>query len=313
MTHQAIEAGGGNAGEGQTVSEDEAPAVVSAVNNNFFHNDDFRRLFLRIVGTDTVMKMRVLNKAWRRVGDNFIDGKVESGVMVVVGGNDLSKEDIVDLTERRALVTQVVFLLNITKVVDYACWYAINLVVVEIPEGVEYIGSRAFYGCSSLTTVSFPTTLKSICGAAFENCSSLENVDLFHTQLRELGSFAFDCCEELKSMTIPDSLQTLGEYVFADCSKLVPSTIDTKNIENDKAVTVEVVHYLRTTQVEIVKLKLQLAENDKVVAALKSKTNELTKTNAEQANMNAELVKIITKQATTIDKQATAIANLTAK
>ncbi|GMH81625.1 hypothetical protein TrVE_jg12559 [Triparma verrucosa] len=114
-------------------------------------------------------------------------------------------------------------------------------------------------------------------------------------------------------MTIPDSLQTLGEYVFADCSKLVPSTIDTKNIENDKAVTVEVVHYLRTTQVEIVKLKLQLAENDKVVAALKSKTNELTKTNAEQANMNAELVKIITKQATTIDKQATAIANLTAK
>ena len=153
MTHQAIEAGGGNAGEGKTVSEGEAPSEVSAasaVDNNFFHNDDFRRLFLRIVGTDTVMKMRVLNKAWRMVGDDFIDEKVESGEMVVHGGNDISRDNAEALVERRALVKQVVFLLNITKVGDRACAFASKLVAVDIPEGITTIGYCSFYKCSSL-------------------------------------------------------------------------------------------------------------------------------------------------------------------
>ena len=112
--------------------------------------------------------------------------------------------------ERRALVTRVIFLLNVTKVGELACCYAVNLVVVEIPEGVKSIGEMAFMRCASLTTNSFPTTLTSIGVAAFEDCSSLAIVDLLHTNLQELGHGAFNDCSELKSMIIPDSLQTLG-------------------------------------------------------------------------------------------------------
>ncbi|GMH54983.1 hypothetical protein TrST_g3720 [Triparma strigata] len=123
--------------------------------------------------------------------------------------------------ERMKQVTKVVFLLNITKVGKWACWYT-NLVVVEIPEGVESIDFRAFYYCKSLTSVSFPTTLKLVGNQAFWYCSSLVNVDLLHTNLQKIEEYAFSHCSELKSMTIPDSLQTLGQYIFDGCCKLSP-------------------------------------------------------------------------------------------
>ena len=43
------------------------------------------------------------------------------------------------------LVTQAIFLQNLPRVGDYACYCAINLVVVKIPEGIESIGYAAFY------------------------------------------------------------------------------------------------------------------------------------------------------------------------
>ena len=49
----------------------------------------------------------------------------------------------------------MIFLQNITKVGNFACHFAINLVVVDIPKGVERIGHGAFFHCKSLTTVFF--------------------------------------------------------------------------------------------------------------------------------------------------------------
>ncbi|GMH52649.1 hypothetical protein TL16_g01277 [Triparma laevis f. inornata] len=156
--------------------------------------------------------------------------------------------------ERNKLVTQVIFLLNITKVGDHACCGAANLVLVEIPEGVERIGAFAFADCTSLTTVSFQETLKSIGEYAFGGFSSLDSVDLLHTNLQELGEGAFEECSELKRMTIPDSLQTLGdrgdtrgEVVFYKCFKLVPSYIHVELYEHNNIAS-KVAGYIRIQQ-----------------------------------------------------------------
>ncbi|GMI09539.1 hypothetical protein TrLO_g1297 [Triparma laevis f. longispina] len=127
--------------------------------------------------------------------------------------------------ERHVLATRVNFLLNVTKVGENAFSYAVNLVVVDFPDGVERIGNDAFFGCTSLTTVSFPTMLTAIGEYAFHYCISLENVDLLHTNFQELGEGVVTECENLKSMTIPDSLQTLGGEVIRGSSKLVPSNV----------------------------------------------------------------------------------------
>ena len=92
--------------------------------------------------------------------EGIIEGAegVRSGELLVNGGRATSLEEARTRKTRLELVNRVIFLLNITKVGDHACWCARNLVVVEIPEGIKSIGDGAFTGCRSLTTVSFPTT-----------------------------------------------------------------------------------------------------------------------------------------------------------
>jgi len=200
------------------------PDLVPHVQDQFMHTDDFKRLLFDFASGNLLMKMRVLCKDWRRVADTFIDGEVESGEMIVIGDGDLNYDatiyEYIALERAQRNVTQVVFLLNVTKVGERSCEWAVNLVVVEIPEGVESIGDYAFADCRNLTTVSFPTTLTSISLGAFQECSSLDDVDLFRTQLQEIGEEAFFRCSELESMALPNSLQTLGEHVFGECYSL---------------------------------------------------------------------------------------------
>ena len=90
---------------------------------------------------------------------------------MVHGGNDISYGKALDLRERRKNVTDVVFLLNITTIGEYACKYCVSLVTVVVPEGIESIGEQAFRFCTSLLNVTFPKSLKSICYLAFCNCT----------------------------------------------------------------------------------------------------------------------------------------------
>ncbi|GMI18275.1 hypothetical protein TrLO_g2771 [Triparma laevis f. longispina] len=197
--------------------------------NDFISTIDFKRLFVGFVHVEMLLVLREVCKGWNDVVVERVDEIFESGEMIVQDGKDIRYGGVLAREERRELVTRVIFLLNITKVRINACAWADNLVVVDIPEGVEIIGDGAFRTCRSLTAVSFPTTLKSIGESAFNSCSSLENVDLLHTNLQEIETGAFHGCPELKSMTIPVSHQTLGGDAFWGCSKLVPRYINTYN------------------------------------------------------------------------------------
>ncbi|GMH79038.1 hypothetical protein TL16_g08012 [Triparma laevis f. inornata] len=254
-------------------------STVPAMTSQFMFTDDFKRLLLEFVMGDTLMTLRLATKAWKRVTDTFIDKGVKIGELIVHDGKDISEEKADALEERRTIATRVIFFLNITKVGKHACADAINLIVVDIPEGVVSIDGGTFYNCESLTSVSFPTTLATIGVQGFDGCTSLENVDLLHTNLQHLGSYAFESCENLTSMTIPDSLQTIGRHVFWHCSKLVPSNIDVDYIydhsdEDEKFLnytsksldtTPQVVAHLRYVQLEFL-----LADKDAENLALKA-------------------------------------------
>ncbi|GMH51864.1 hypothetical protein TL16_g01107 [Triparma laevis f. inornata] len=214
--------------------------------NNFLNTDDFRRLLVPFLPGETLMTLVLATKAWNAVVDAFVDERVASGEMIVHGGNDINWEDVMARQERRKLTTRVIFPLNITMIGEHACFMAVNLIVVDILEGVESIGDGALAKCNSLITVSFPTTLKSIGHGAFGFCTCLENVDLLHANLQKLGERAFGACSELKSMTIPDSLQAFGRHVFFRCSKLVTSSIDVNNYDGNK--TPKVIAHLRSKQ-----------------------------------------------------------------
>ena len=227
----------------ESASVNEPPA---AGGDDFMHTDDFRRLFVGFVMIDTLVAMRWLDRKWHKVVEKkLIELEDEPfGGMIVHGGNDVSDDEVESdaREDRMNQVTNVVFLLNITKVGDCACYLASILVVIDIPEGITSIGLASFYYCSSLKEIKFPKSLTSIGISSFADCSSLEQVDLLHTNLEELGDRAFEDCTSLREMKVPDSLQTFGAHVFTFCSKLVPSDIDV-NHDNEA-----VVAYLRSIQ-----------------------------------------------------------------
>ncbi|GMH74043.1 hypothetical protein TL16_g06354 [Triparma laevis f. inornata] len=288
-----------------------------------------RRRFVELVPGDTLVRLRLMTKVWKAAADAFIDEGVKSGMMIVHGGKDEDwfLSNTVKGT-RRKLVTRVIFLLNVAKVGHYAIAFTVNLVVVDIPEGVVSIGDFAFGNCTSLTTVSFPTTLKLVDESAFYKYSSLGNVDLLHTNLKESGRWAFADCSELKKMTIPDSLQTLGHHVFHRRSKLVPSNInvdcdsdDGNEDENDYHIdtTPQVVFHLRYVQhqiqlakknAEVAALKATVAERDDEVTTLQTENGTLKTDNvtlkATVAECDDEVTALETENATLktqIDKQ----------
>lgn len=47
---------------------------------------------------------------------------------------------------------------------------------VIVPDGVTFIGTHAFEGCSGVKTIRFPETVEQIKQYAFKNCYSLENI-----------------------------------------------------------------------------------------------------------------------------------------
>ena len=272
---------GGSQNQGQGQGPIVAPASPTT-KDDFMATDDFMRLLRGYVDvTDLFHTFRLVSKPWQRIVEELIDREFESGVLAFHDGNDINYDEVDARRERRALVARVVFLLNITEVGDCACCLAVNLVVVDIPEGVERIRDSAFASCSSLTTVSFPTTLTLVESVVFYNCTSLENVDLRHTNLQELGECAFQFCSELKSMTIPDSLQKLGKLVFYNCFKLVHSYIDVGNSSNDA--TSEVLKYLY----EKMKSDHMAKDIKKIIVALNS--NATADQTTRIASLEAEL------------------------
>ena len=95
-----------------------------------------------------------------------------------------------------------------------------DVVVLEIPEGVETIERGALSGLMSLRKLILPSTLKSIGPSAFENCYGLEQVEFRTTQLEALPERAFRGCLNLPSVSLPQGLVNIGKSAFDGCKSL---------------------------------------------------------------------------------------------
>ena len=104
-----------------------------------------------------------------------------------------------------------------------APWYDASLrlrikkVVVE--KGITYVGTRAFYDCSEMTSVSLPTTLETMGADVFMYCTGLTSVTIPDGVTFISGDF-FLGCTSLKSVTLPDSLRDIGGCTFMYCTSL---------------------------------------------------------------------------------------------
>ena len=144
------------------------------------------------------------------------------------------------------------------KTIPGSCFEETKIESIVIPEGVETIGSLAFWKCASLKSVVFPSTIKSIAETAFIGCSLLApivrdgrlfcipvpsaktaipagvkiiashcffaNNEIVEVEIpegvEEIEESAFYGCDNLKKLTLPKSLKKIGKEAFYNCAAL---------------------------------------------------------------------------------------------
>ena len=112
-----------------------------------------------------------------------------------------------------------------TKVIASRAFYGCTkLTSVTIPNSVTNIGESTFEGCSSLTSVTIPNSVTNIGESTFEGCSSLTSVTIPNS-VTNIGKSTFKGCSSLTSVTIPNSVTNIGESIFEGCSSLTSVTI----------------------------------------------------------------------------------------
>ncbi len=138
----------------------------------------------------------------------------------------------------------VVILPSTIKRVHEFCFYQVQIPEIILNEGLESIGSYAFYDCPSISkSIVIPSTVTNIGEYAF-NKSSIQYVDFRTTQLQEIPDYCFSFSDVkyvqfpencqitrigdsafagtlLNSFDFPDSVKTIGHSAFSKNENLV--------------------------------------------------------------------------------------------
>ena len=188
-----------------------------------------------------------------RLSDNLtLKNVTASGTSLTIGKQYISQSTALDLTGAVTDADGTPY--TITALGVEAFWNCGSyLTAITLPDGLESIGDKAFYSCSSLTAIDIPSSVTSIGTSAFNGCTSLEAVTLLEglqsigvaafrncsaltsidipASVTSIGKSTFDGCTSLAAATLPEGLQSIGEYAFQHCSALtsikIPGTVKT--------------------------------------------------------------------------------------
>lgn len=92
------------------------------------------------------------------------------------------------------------------------------LIAVRLPEQLEYMGDMAFTACH-LKSVFIPETLRYVPSMAFAGNRELEHV-VFHDDIEYIGSGAFKECWGFEEFVFPPKIKVIEREVLCHCKNL---------------------------------------------------------------------------------------------
>ena len=96
-----------------------------------------------------------------------------------------------------------------------------SIVSVTIPDSVESIGEKVFYGCKNLVRLTIPETVTSIGQGAFWGCAKLADAKGFVIVCNNLDYY----CGSGGVVEIPEGIQSIGDAAFSECMGLTKVVI----------------------------------------------------------------------------------------
>ena len=160
-------------------------------------------------------------------GTNGFTGTIEGEFYVDIGSREANYE-IGSTFSEDGLVYTVTSLDNKTvSVTGYEAGIQAGVAIPDYVEGfkVTKIGTKAFYGCKTITSVDLGENITSVGIKAFANCTKLETV-VFDDALKTISAYAFYNCGKLTSIDLPDKVRTIGSYAFYKCNALTSVSFD---------------------------------------------------------------------------------------
>ncbi|MCR4645092.1 MAG: leucine-rich repeat domain-containing protein [Oscillospiraceae bacterium] len=99
------------------------------------------------------------------------------------------------------------------RMIGSSVFHTIDSETLTIPEGVEVIGTQAFYDCINLREIHLPESLTTIEGSAFCGCKSLRKIYI-PDNVRYIGDHAFGDNYSLEEVSLPGRIGCIGGIAF---------------------------------------------------------------------------------------------------
>jgi len=109
---------------------------------------------------------------------------------------------------------------SVTNIGTRAFFGCETLTNIILPEGLISIGTAAFLSCRELTSITIPDTVTSIDSGAFYACTNLLNINI-PDGITLISPQLFRGCHSLKTVTVPGSITNIWDEAFADCTNLI--------------------------------------------------------------------------------------------
>lgn len=152
-------------------------------------------------------------------------------IIPIVAPNGYRVKDIQECAFKNSGITSVSIPDGIIFLGSEAFMGCTELREVVFPETITYFGSSVFEGCTSLTEVLLPASMSFVVNAVFYNCKSLERVVFAEgSKTTDLFARAFKNCESLREIVLPDGLKRITYQAFHGCASLTSLTIP-KSVE----------------------------------------------------------------------------------
>lgn len=159
------------------------------------------------------------------------------GVASVLGFADASVADLV--------IPATVSGFTVTDIGEEAFVDNDVIETVSFPNGLEYIRSRAFDGCSNITSLTFPNTILGIGFCSFRGLTSCGSVtfEAGGTELLSFGQSAFDSVAHSGVLTLPSRVDSFASETFEGAESVTAFALNDDNVAGNVASVVDGVLY----------------------------------------------------------------------